>query len=146
MSTSRKPAGGPADATANIAERVWQGTVASALLIPALQLFLLQFANGLQPYANNALAVDPMTILSPTIVVLGVLPVVSTLVSTAIAYGAASWPGVMFYYIMSTGASMMLGAKLTGAIIFMTGVVLFLVVAVLKMRSNQKRRPPRRPM
>jgi hypothetical protein len=87
-----------------------------------------------------------MTMLSTAIVVLGVLPVASTLVSTAVAYAAAGWPGVALYYTMSTGASMVLGAELLGAIIFMTGVVLFLVVATLKMRGSQRRRRPRRPM
>jgi len=146
MSTPRKPAGGPADATADIVQRAWEGTVASAVLVPAMQLILLKFANALQPVAGNALAVDPMTTLSTAIVVLGVLPVVSTLVSTAVAYAAAGWPGVALYYAMSTGASMMLGAELLGAIIFMTGVVLFLGVAAFKMRSSQRRRRPRRPM
>lgn len=146
MSTPRKPAGGPADATADIAERAWQGTVTSAVLVPAMQLILLEFANALQPYAGDALAVDPMTLLTTGIVVLGVLPVVSTLGSTFFAYLAAGWPGVILYYVISTGASMMLGAELTGVIIFMTGVVLFLLVATLKMRSSGKRRHPRPPM
>jgi len=146
MSTPRKPAGGPADATANIAERAWQGTVASAVVVPTVQLILLRFANALQPYAGNTLAVDPMALLTTGIVVIGIFPVVSTLGSTLFAYLAAGWPGVILYYVISTGASMMLGAELTGAIIFMTGVVLFLVVAAVKMRSSQKRRRSRRPM
>ena len=146
MSTPRKPTGGPADATAGIAERAWQGTVASAVMIPAMQLFLLKFANALQPYAGDALTVDPMTILTTGIIVLGVLPVLSTLGSTWFAYLAAGWPGVVLYYVISTGISMMLGAEITGAIIFMTGVVLFLLVATFKMRNNRTQRYPRRPI
>lgn len=146
MSTPRKPAGGPADATASIAERAWQGTVASAVVIPTMQLMLLRFANALHPYAGNALAVDPITILTTGVVVLGVLPIISTLGSTLFAYLTAGWPGVILYYVISTGASMMLGAELTGVIIFITGVLLFLTVAVFKMRNNQERRYPRRPM
>lgn len=146
MSTPRKPAGGPADATADIAERAWQGTVASAVLVPTMQLILLEFADALQPVAGNALALDPMSILSTAIIVLGVLPVVSTLASTAFAYVVAGWPGVVLYYLMSMGASMMLGAKLTGVIIFMTGTTLFLLVAAFKMRGSQQRRQSRPPL
>ena len=146
MSTPRKPAGGPADATASIAGRAWQGTVASAVVIPTIQLILLRFANALQPYAGDTLTVDPITLLTTSVVILGVLPIISTLGSTLFAYLTAGWPGVILYYVISTGASMMLGAELTGAIIFITGVLLFLTVAVFKMRNNQKRRYPRRPM
>ena len=95
MSTPRKPAGGPADATADIAERAWQGTVASAVVIPTMQLMLLTFANALHPYAGNALAVDPLTILTTGVVVLGVLPLISTIGSTLFAYLTAGWPGVI---------------------------------------------------
>lgn len=109
MSTPRKPSGGPADATANIAERAWRGTVASAVVVPTVQLILLRFANALQPYAGDTLAVDPMALLTTGIVVLGVVPVVSTLGSTLFAYLTAGWPGVLLYYVISTGASMMLG-------------------------------------
>ena len=115
-------------------------------MIPTMQPFLLRFANALQPYAGDALAVDPMTILTTGILVLGILPVISTLGSTLFAYLAAGWPGVVLYYVISTGASMMLGAELTGAIIFMTGVVLFLLVATFKMRNNRSQQHPRRPM
>jgi hypothetical protein len=111
-----------------------------------MQLILLEFANALQPYAGDALSVDPMTLLTKGLVVLGVLPVVSTLGSTLFAYLAAGWPGVMLYYLISIGGSMMVGANLTGSIIFITGVVLFLIVATLKMRSGQSRRGPRRPV
>ena len=111
-----------------------------------MQLVLLRFANALQPYAGDTLTVDPITILTTGVVVLGVLPIISTLGSTLFAYLTAGWPGVVLYYVISTGASMMLGAELTGAIIFITGVLLFLTVAVFKMQNNQKRRYPRRPM
>lgn len=146
MSAPRKPASGPADSTADIAQRAWKGTVASAVLVPTIQLILLEFANALQPIAGNALAVDPISILSTAVVVLSVLPVVSTLVSMAFAYVVGGWLGVVLYYLMSIGASMMLGAELTGAIIFITGVVLFLLVAAFKMRGSQQRRRPRPPV
>jgi len=115
-------------------------------VVPTTQLILLNIANALQPYTGDALAVDPMTILTTGIIVLGVLPVVSTLGSTLFAYLAAGWPGVTLYYVISTGASIMLGAELTGAIIFMTGIVLFLLVATFNMRNNRNQRRPRRPM
>lgn len=146
MSTPRKRVGGPANVTADIAQRAWKGTVASAVLVPTMQLILLEFANTLQPIAGNALAVDPISVLSTAIVVLSVLPVVSTLVSMAFAYVVGGWLGVVLYYLMSIGASMMLGAELTGAIIFITGVGLFLLVAAFKMRGSQQRRRPHPPV
>jgi hypothetical protein len=111
-----------------------------------MQLILLEFANTLQPIAGNALAVDPISVLSTAVVVLSVLPVVSTLVSMAFAYVVGGWLGVVLYYLMSIGASMMLGAELTGAIIFITGVGLFLLVAAFKMRGSQQRRRPHPPV
>lgn len=143
MSTPRSTPRGPADRTAEIAGRAWQGTVASAILIPAFQLILLEIAEATHSMNDTTLGTDPQMILYTGIVVLGVLPILTTIIATAIAYAGGGLLGVGLYYIISIGASMMLGANLTGALIFITGVVLFLIVATIKSRRNRKRRTRR---
>lgn len=140
MSTPRIPPGGPADTTAEIVERAWQGTVASAILIPIFQLILLELAGATHSINNATLGSNPQAIIYTGIFVLGLLPIVSTVVATVIAYIGGGLPGVILYYIISIGASMMIGAALTGALIFMTGTVLFLVVATIKSRRGRNRR------
>jgi len=139
MSTPRSTPRGPAGTTAEIAERAWRGTVASAIFIPVLQLILLELAGATYSMNNAALSSEPQSIIYTAIFVLGLLPIVSTIVATAIAYLGGGLPGVGLYYIMSIGASMILGAALTGVLIFMTGVALFLVVATIKSRQNRNR-------
>lgn len=145
MSTPRSTPRGPADTTADIAERAWQGTVASAVLVPALQLILLKIAEATHSINDVALGADPQTILYTGIVVLGLLPIFSTIVATAIAYAGGGWLGVILYYVVSMGASMMFGAELTGALIFITGIMLFLIVATINSRENRNKRT-RRPI
>ncbi|WP_259536276.1 hypothetical protein [Halalkaliarchaeum sp. AArc-CO] len=146
MSTPRSTPRGPADRTAEIAERAWQNTVASAILIPAIQLIFLELAEATHSLNGATLGTDPVTILYTGIVVLGLIPIFSTIVATAIAYIGAGWPGVILYYIVSVGASMMLGAQLTGVLIFLTGIILFLLVTTIKSKRKRSRRthPPMR--
>lgn len=144
MSTPRSTPRGPVDTTVEITERAWQGTVASAILIPVFQLILLELAGATHSMNNAALGSEPQTIIYTGIFVLGILPIVSTIVATAIAYIGGGLPGVVLYYIISIGASMMLGAVVTGVLVFVTGAALFLIVATIKSRRNRNRRthPP----
>ena len=146
MSTPRSTPRGSADTTTEIVERAWQGTVASAILIPAFQLMLLEIAGA--THSMNAITVgaDSLTIIYTGVVVLGLLPIFSTIAATAISYIGGGLPGVVLYYVISIGTSMMLGAALTGALIFVTGTALLLIVTTIKSRQNQNRRthPPLR--
>lgn len=150
MSTSRTTPRGPGEAAGIIAESAYKGAVVSALVVPALQIILLRIAEvaqslpstGTGPYAG-----EMSMILQSGMLALVVLPVASTIGSMILAYAFARWWGVGLYWVMSLAASRLLGADLTAAVVFAIGMVLFFVVATIKMgvfQSGSRRGPPRR--
>lgn len=149
MSTPRSTPRGPAEKAGIIGERAYKGAVVSALLIPVLQYVLLEFYNVMQslPTTGGPFLDEAQFVFQSGMAALVLLPVVSTIGSIILSYAFAGWPGVGLYWMMSMAASSMLGASLTAALIFVTGVFLFFLAAAVKMYlegRNNRNRPVRR--
>ena len=134
----------PVEATGTITERAIQGAYVS-LVISFLQLFFIELYAAMQSASTSQVYAGEMELIFQTgMLGLILLPVVSTIVSVAITYSIADWIGVGLYLVISTAASVALGASLTAALIFISGMFAFLFVVVVKMNSSQDRRPHRR--
>lgn len=113
-------------------------TLMASIIIPVLQLFLLSFADAIHDAPVNG---EATTYLHAGVIVLGLIPILTTIGATLFAYAIARLPGVFGYYLVAIGISSLLGANFTGALILFTGLVILLIASAVKMRQNRSRRP-----
>lgn len=111
--------GSPSDA-GDFAADAFEGAIVGGILVPVFQMVLLEIFDVVpQTEFQSSFA---LTILLG-VVVLNLIPVISTLVSIALAYAVGGNVGATLYVIMAIAASAMLGNPEMGAIVFVVTTV-----------------------
>lgn len=145
MPAIRNAPRGPADATGSIAELALGGVIIS-IVIPVFQTVLIEIYGTANTVSDAQTVMGEMQmIFNATMLVLVLLPAISTIVAMTISYLIADWLGVGFYVIMSLTWSLVISGVFTAVIIAVTAIAVFLVAAAFKGVGQRKRRqPPRR--
>lgn len=97
-----------------------QGAVTAGILIPVFQQILLELLGAFPETAYDG---STTLLFAVALVTMSLFPVVSTVVSIALAYAVGGFVGAGLYVVMSIAASAILGNSLMGLIVLLVATV-----------------------
>jgi mannose/fructose/N-acetylgalactosamine-specific phosphotransferase system component IID len=115
-----------------------EGAIFGGVIIPVFQMIILEIFAALPQTKFKGSITIPILI---TLVVMNLLPVISTLGSMAMAYAIGGRVATTLYVIMAIAASALLGNPVMGMIVLLVSIAVMAIwLAITGSRQNTTRR------
>lgn len=123
----------PAKDAGGLAGDAIEGVIASSFIVPIAQVVLLETFQAMPRTSETGL-----NVLRMAIIVLTIIPVISTICSAMVAYVLGGLLGVIGYFIVAISVSAMIGANGLATVIFVIGFASLLIAFTFKEKSTPK--------